>query len=487
MPGESTLPACGAGHVRVLALGVDDVGGDAASYAAKHAELGGEALAAARPGKDGGVGVEVRAVPGVVDHRRAGPHVDAVEGAAAGVQVRWREGEEAGQGRGVEAAPVGDGVQGQGQRRKQALALAEGQGVQLAEGRAEVGLRPLGHLLERGLVPAVKGHGEGCVEEPLPASLHLVAQAGHVLQGDLRLGRHGAAPLEGEGLGRLEADLLPLQGPGRLLRRYRADVDGQVHRRARRHQPLEESGGQGPGPLAQVEGACHMRADADVAPAYLHLDGLLLVELGGRAAQGGGDQQHLELSPPQRVDGQPGPGEQAPQVVDAGELAHGVEAPVEDAVPRLQVGEQAPEGLRRRPRLRGKVGGLGLTEVFSQASQAGRVLPDEQLGREVQGVERPGEGAELGLVDLQPHHLADAELDPVEAHRPVVVQVGQHEEQGRVRRRLGRGLLRFAGVRGGPVRAFRLRPQGREPEPEVLCAAPGTFYYFSHMRSSPPL
>ena len=136
------------------------------------------------------------------------------------------------------------------------------------------------------------------------------------------------------------------------------------------------------------------------------------------------------------------------------------------------------------------------------------MLPDEQLGREVQGVERPGEGPELGLVDLQPHHLADAELDPVESHRPVVVQVGQHEEQRRVRRRLGRGLLRFLGLRGGPVRAFRkpgpsvllgrgyggvrgrgplLRHQGREPEPEVICAAPGTFYYLSHMSWSPPL
>ena len=194
--GGQHAPTRGAGHVRVLALRVDDVGRDAARNAAQHAQLGGEALAAARPCEDGGVGIHVRPVPGVVDHGGAGPHVDAVEGAAAGVHVRRREGEEAGQGRGVEAAPVGDGVQGQGQRRKQALALAEGQGVQLAEGRAEVGLRPLGHLLERGLVPAVKGHGEGCVEEPLPASLHLVAQAGHVLQGDLRLGRHGAARLK---------------------------------------------------------------------------------------------------------------------------------------------------------------------------------------------------------------------------------------------------------------------------------------------------
>ena len=51
----------------------------------------------------------------------------------------------------------------------------------------------LGHLLERRLVLRVKGDGEGRVEEPLPAPLHLVAEAGHVLQGNLRLGGHGAA------------------------------------------------------------------------------------------------------------------------------------------------------------------------------------------------------------------------------------------------------------------------------------------------------
>ena len=280
MPGERTLPASSAGHVRVLALGVDDVGGDAASYAAKHAELGGETLAASRPRQHRRIRVEVRAVPGVVDHRRAGPHVDAVERPAPRVQVRGREGEETGQGRRVQAAPLGHGVQGQGQRGEESLPLPEGQGVQLPQRCSEVGPRPLGHLLQRGLVPAVKGDGERCVEEPLPAPLHLVAQPGNVLQGDLRLRGHGASPLEGEGLGRLEADLLPLKGPRRLLRRYGSYVDGKVHRRARRHQPLEETGGQRAGPLAQVEGAHEAPADADVAPAYLHLGGGLLVELG---------------------------------------------------------------------------------------------------------------------------------------------------------------------------------------------------------------
>ena len=162
-------PPSGAGHVRVLALGVDDVGGDAPGQPPEHAQLGGERFAAAGAGEDGGVGVQVGPVPGVVDHRGAGPHVDAVEGAGTGVQVRRREGEETGDAGRVQAAPLGHGVEGQRQGRKQPLALAEGQVVQLAQGGGEVGLRPLGHLPQRRLVLRVKGHGQGGVEEPLAA------------------------------------------------------------------------------------------------------------------------------------------------------------------------------------------------------------------------------------------------------------------------------------------------------------------------------
>ena len=309
----------------------------------------------------------------------------------------------------------------------------------------------------------MKGHRQGGVEEPLAPALDLVAETGDVLQGDLRLRGHGAAPLEGEGLGRLEAHLLPLQRPGRLLRGYRADVDGQIHRRSRRHQPLEEAGGEGAGPLAQVEGADQAVSDAHVAAAYLHLDGLLLVELGGGASQGGGHEKHPELAAPERVDGQPRPCQEPAQVVDAGRLAHGVEAPVEDAVPGLKVGEQTPKGLGCGPGLRWKVLRLRLLQLLPHWSEAGRVLSDEQLRREVQGVERPGEGPELRLVYLQAHHLADAELHPVQAHRAVVVQVRQHEEQGQVRRRLGgRGLRRCAGfrLRGESVLGYFRRSDG---------------------------
>ena len=397
--------------------------------------------------EDGGVGVQVRPVPGVVDHRGAGPHVDAVEGAAPRVQVRRREGEETRDAGRVEAAPLGHGVQGQGHGREQSLALAEGQIVQLAQGGGEVGLGSLDHLLERRLVPGVKGHGQRGVKESLSAPLDLVPQPGDVLQGDLRLRGHGAPAFQGEGLGRLEAHLLPLQRPRRLLRRYRADVDCQVHRRSGCHQPLEEAGGQRAGPLAQVEGARKAGADAHVAPAHLHLDGGVLVELCGGAAQGGRYEEHPKLAAPQGVDRQPAPGEQAPQVVDAGELAHGVEAPVEDAVPRLKVGEQTPQGLGGRLRLRGQVLRLGLLQLLPHPFQSRRVLPDEQLGREVQGVERPGEGPELRLVYFEAHHLADAELHPVLAHRPVLFEMRQHEEQRRLRRGLGRGWLDCASGR----------------------------------------
>ena len=95
--GGKNPAASGPCHVGVLALRVDDVGPHAPAQPAQHPQLGGKGLAAARPRQDGGVGVEVGAVEGVVDDGGAGPQVDAVEGAAPGVQVRRREGEQPGQ------------------------------------------------------------------------------------------------------------------------------------------------------------------------------------------------------------------------------------------------------------------------------------------------------------------------------------------------------------------------------------------------------
>ena len=125
--------------------------------------------------------------------------------------------------------------------------MAEREGVELAEGCAEVGLRPLGHLLEGGLVLRVERDREGGVEETLAPALHLVAEAGDVLKCDLGFGGHGAATAQGERLSGLEAHLLPLQGAGGLLGGYGAEVDGEVHGRACGHQALEESGGEGRG------------------------------------------------------------------------------------------------------------------------------------------------------------------------------------------------------------------------------------------------
>ena len=293
------------------------------------------------------------------------------------------------------------------------------------------------------------------MEEPFAAPLHLVPEPGHVLQGDLRLGGHGAAPLEGQRLGRLEPDLLPLQRPGRLLSGNRPQVDGQVHRRACGHEALEaleEAGGQGAGPLAQVEGPHQAVSDAHLAAAHLHLHRRLLVDLGGGAAQGRGQHQHPQTPAAEGVDGQPGPRQQAAQLVKPPELAHGVEAPVEDAVAGFQVGQEPAKRLGRRHGLRRQVARLGFRELVPQPAQARRVLTDEELHGEVAGVERPGEGPQLRLVDLQAHHLAHAELHPVQAHGAVLLQVGEHEERGQGWRRLGGrrlGVCGFLGLRSG--------------------------------------
>ena len=96
---------------------------------------------------------------------------------------------------GVQRAPHRHGVEGQGQGGKQALPLPEGQVVQLAQGGGEVGPGLLGQLLQPLGVGGVQRHRQGGVKQPLPSPLHLVPQTGHVLQGDLRLGRQASAPV----------------------------------------------------------------------------------------------------------------------------------------------------------------------------------------------------------------------------------------------------------------------------------------------------
>ena len=164
------------------------------------------------------------------------------------------------------------------------------------------------------------------------------------------------------------------------------------------------------------------------------------------------------------MDRQPGPRKQSAKIVDASRLAHGVEAPVEDAVAGLKVGEQTPKGLGGGPRLRGKVLRLRPLKVLPHPCQPWRVLPYEQLGREVEGVERACEGPQLRLVYLQAHHLAHAELHPVQADGAVLVQVRQHEEQGQLGRRLGSGWLdRAFGRLLGSAGLLRRRPGGALP------------------------
>ena len=105
---------------------------------------------------------------------------------------------------------------------------------------------------------------------------------------------------------------------------------------------------------------------------------------------------------------------------------------------------------------------MGLLEFLPEAFQPGWVLPDEQLYWEVQGVEGPGEGSKLRLVYLQAHHLAHPNLHSVQPHRPVLLQVRQHEEQGQVGWRFGswhrRRLHAVCGLRRG--RFFFNRPLG---------------------------
>ena len=81
------------------------------------------------------------------------------------------------------------------------------------------------------------------------------------------------------------------------------------------------------------------------------------------------------------------------------------------------------------------------------------MLPDEKLSGEVEGVERAREGSQLRLVNLEAHHLAHAELHPVQPNRTVLFEMRQHEEERQFGRELALGFLRFN-------RFFRLRNGG---------------------------
>ena len=123
------------------------------------------------------------------------------------------------------------------------------------------------------------------MEQPLTPALDIVAQAADVFERDLGLRRERLAAPERECAGRLEADFLPLQLARGLLGRDRTQVQGQVQRRAGRHQLLQEPRRERARPLAQVQGTGQAVADLDVALADHDFDRLSGVALGGRAAQ----------------------------------------------------------------------------------------------------------------------------------------------------------------------------------------------------------
>ena len=180
-----------------------------------------------------------------------------------------------------------------------------------------------------------------------------------------------------------------------------------------------------------------MGADADVAAVDFNFQLGVLVPVHRRAAQGRGQEQEPQGFSVQGKHPEARPGQQAAQLVHPAVLADGVEAPVQDSLAALQSRQQPAQGLGGGFRLVGEVLGLGLGQILPQGCQYRRVLAHQQLHREVQGVQRPGEGPQLGFVQLQPHHLAHRQFHPVQPHRPVLFQVGQHEEQGQLGRRLG--------------------------------------------------
>ena len=109
-----------------------------------------------------------------------------------------------------------------------------------------------------------------------------------------------------------------------------------------------------------------MIVDADVAAVHLDLKLFVFVPLVGGAAQGAGQQQEPQCLAVQGKDAEAGPSQQRPQLVGPGLLANGVEAPVQDALPVFQRGQQSSKGFRCFLRLLGQVLRLSRHQVAAE-------------------------------------------------------------------------------------------------------------------------
>ena len=141
-----------------------------------------------------------------------------------------------------------------------------------------------------------------------------------------------------------------------------------------------------------------MIANANVTAVDLDLHFGVFIPFVGRAAQGRGQQQEAEGFSVQGKHPETGPCQQAAQLVGAAVLADRVEAPVQDALAGLQSGQQPSQAVGGVAGLLRQVIWLRCRQIAPQPLQHRRVLAHQQLHREIQGVQRTGEGPQLGLV-----------------------------------------------------------------------------------------
>ena len=122
---------------------------------------------------------------------------------------------------------------------------------------------------------------------------------------DLRLGRQGAAPLEGQCSAPTRSGPSATPGCGPPAPPVSLQMHRQVHGSAGGHQSLQETGRKTAGPLAQVQGADQAAANAYVSPVDLHLQLDVLVAFDGRTAQGSRKPEQAQLLPRQGKDPRP--------------------------------------------------------------------------------------------------------------------------------------------------------------------------------------
>ncbi len=236
------LAADGGAQGAVLVLGVDDQEVDAGQQVAQRHELDEVALAGARHGEDGQVGVLQGRVEGVDDDRRLGARGDAVQHAPLHGEGGAGEREAGDERARVEVSVDEQVVAALGQAGAEAAFLFQDGHPRVGEHAVERALDAPRQVVERAQGRRPQQHVQTDREDALLAALQGVAQPLGVLEGDLALGIGQPPAALVDQSRRLQLDQLVPEQLHDCRRGQRVDVQADFDRLLEVEQRLQPAG-----------------------------------------------------------------------------------------------------------------------------------------------------------------------------------------------------------------------------------------------------